>query len=61
MIEKEQMQIRPYVEDMNPDQVASLVKSVNARLQMNKTGEAFINKLKQIDEADLQEYYDNNR
>lgn len=28
---------------------------------MNKTGEAFINKLKQIDEADLQEYYDNNR
>jgi len=34
---------------------------VNARLQMNKTGAAFINKLKQIDEADLQEYYDNNR
>jgi len=28
---------------------------------MNKTGAAFINKLKQIDEADLQEYYDNNR
>ena len=46
---------------MNPEQIEHLVISVNARLQMNKTGEAFINKLKQIDEADLQEYYENNR
>jgi hypothetical protein len=46
MKEKEQMQIRPYIEEMNPEQVEGLVKSVNARLQMNKTGAAFINKLK---------------